>query len=702
MMNPLRILILCILAISARPLAAQEHEGRELTQRETLADVSVVEPGKPFHIGFKFKIENHWHMYWRFAGSLGYPLTPEWNLPPGWEAEVVGFPIPILVNDAFGQTLFVYEHEVLFPVKITPPKKAQPGPVKLSAKLRWQICEEICKEGESTESISLTVGAQAVPANQEVFAKWLAQLPREDEPPTKDIKFEMKDKVLSVRIGGLPADTKAEFFPIPPVYDGYIATDEKTKTTTEKTADGAQVFTFPMTSEIPWSGLLVTTAADGQRRSWYIGDVPPPSAPPNLGSAPTREEVVEDDGEKWDPFDDIAKGEAGKPANTGLLALLLQGLLGGLILNLMPCVLPVISVKIIGFVQQAQESRSRVFRLGLAYCGGVYAFFLTLALLVLGLASAGKSLGWGGQFSNPVLLTVMIAILVVMALSLLGIFEITLPGGASSALSEAAGKQGAGGAFAHGFVTTLLGTSCSAPFVAPVIGAALNEPGIRIFALFGAIATGLALPYFLLTWQPAWMKMVPKPGMWMVRFKQVCGFVMLGFGVWLLGSLPTSIMVVAVTGFLLILAFACWIFGTYHDAGWRWPALIIVTAAGWWFLIHGTVEAPEDKPSGLLVNIRKGLNEGRPVFVDFTADWCANCKAFEKAYLNTAEMQAAMKAKNVLFVKADYTYRPSDISAALKKCGRAAVPVYVLFRKRGDYWLADTPRELLGELTKLP
>ena len=218
-MNPLRILLLCILAISARPLAAQEHDGRELTQRETLADVSVAEPGKPFHIGFKFKIENHWHMYWRFAGSLGYPLTPEWNLPPGWEAETLGFPIPILVNDAFGQTLFVYEHEVLFPVKITPPKKAQPGPVKLSAKLRWQICEEICKEGESTESITLTVGAQAVPANQEVFAKWLAQLPREDEPPTKDIKFEMKDKLLSVRIGGLPADTKAEFFPIPPVYD---------------------------------------------------------------------------------------------------------------------------------------------------------------------------------------------------------------------------------------------------------------------------------------------------------------------------------------------------------------------------------------------------------------------------------------------------------------------------------------------------
>jgi thiol:disulfide interchange protein DsbD len=683
-------------------LFAQEHDGQQLTTREMVADVSVVEPGKPFYIGLKFKLADHWHMYWRFAGFLGYPITPQWELPKGWEADTVEFPIPIAVNDPQGSTLFVYEHEVLFPVKITPSKKAEPGPVKITARLNWQICEEICKEGESVESISLTVGPKAVPNNQELFAKWLAQLPRDDEPPTKDIRFEMKDKVLSVKVGGLPADAKAEFFPVPPAYDGYISTDDKSKTGIEKTADGARIFTFPMSSDIPWSGLLIVTGSDGQRKGWEIGDLPPPTPAPNLGKAPAPSANVEDDGEKWDPFDDVAKGESGKPANTGLLALLLQGLLGGLVLNLMPCVLPVISVKIIGFVQQAQESRARVFRLGLAYCAGVFAFFIALAVLVLVLASAGKSLGWGGQFSNPLLLTVMVSILVVMALSLLGIFEITLPGGASSALSDAAGKHGFGGAFAHGFVTTLLGTSCSAPFVAPVIGAALNEPGIRIFALFGAIATGLSLPYFLLTWQPAWMKFVPKPGMWMVRFKQVCGFVMLGFSVWLLGSLPTSIMANAVLAFLVVLSFACWIFGTYHDARWRWPALIFITAAGWWGIIHGTVEPPADKPSGLLVNIRKGLNEGRPVFVDFTADWCANCKAFEKAYLESDAVKAAMKAKNVHFVKADYTFRPPDIAEALKKSGRAAVPVYVLFRKRGDYWLADTPRELLTELNKLP
>jgi DsbC/DsbD-like thiol-disulfide interchange protein/cytochrome c biogenesis protein CcdA/thiol-disulfide isomerase/thioredoxin len=701
-MIPLRLILICVFAFAGFRISAQEHDGVELTKREMLADASVVEPGKTFYVGFKFKIADHWHLYWRFAGSLGYPITPEWTLPKGWTAGDVEFPLPVAVNDPLGQTLFVYEHEVLFPVKITPAKNAAPGPVKITAKLRWQICQEICKEGESVESLQLTVGPKAAPANAELFSKWLAQLPQSGEPPTKDIKFEMTGKVLSVRVGGLPAEVKAEFFPIPPVYDGYISTDETAKTSATKSADGVHLFSYPMSSEMPWSGLLVVTGAGGIRKGWEIGEIPPATAPPGSGKSAPVAEVVEDDGETWDPFDDIAKGEAGKPANTGLLSLLLQGLLGGLILNLMPCVLPVISVKIIGFVQQAQESRSRVFRLGLAYCGGVFAFFFALAVLVLILSSTGKSLGWGGQFSNPILLTVMVAILVVMALSLLGIFEITLPGGASTALSDAAGKHGMSGAFLHGFLTTLLGTSCSAPFVAPVIGAALNEPGIRIFALFGAIATGLALPYFLLTWQPAWMKFVPKPGMWMIRFKQVCGFVMLGFGVWLLGSLPTTIMLVAVASFLLVVSFACWVFGTYHEARWRWPVMILIIAGGWWLLVHGTVEPPVEKPSGLLVKIRKGLNENRPVFVDFTADWCANCKAFEKAYLNTPDMQAAMAAKNVLFIKADYTYRPPDISEALKKCGRAAVPVYVLFRKRGDYWMADTPRELLAEINKLP
>ena len=571
-----------------------------------------------------------------------------------------------------------------------------PGEVKISAKAKWMVCADLCREGNEEFRITLPVG-KAAPANSEVFSKWNALMPRDDEPPTKDVKFDMPGKDLTVRIGGLPKDVKAEFFVIPPPkYDGYLEFEKKV--TVEGAADGARLFKYPFSSAMDWSGLLVTTGADGTRKGWYIGD------PPSLTSdAKEVAPAAEDDGETWDPFDDVAKGETGK-SESGLLALLLKGFLGGLLLNLMPCVLPVISLKIFGFIQQAGEAKDRVFKLGLAFCAGVFGFFLLLALLVLGLASANQSLGWGAQFSNPIALTVMVAIMFAFGLSLLGVFEVTLGGDASTKLSEAAGREGMGGAFMHGFFTTLLGTSCTAPLVGPVIGAAVNEPGVRIFALFAAIATGLSLPYFLLTWKPAWMKFLPKPGMWMVRMKELFGFVMIGFAVWLLSALPTKGMVTSVGAFLLALSIAAWVYGTFHDAKWPLPVALALILGGWFLFIHGTVQKPVAKPSSLLVDVRRGLNEGRPVFVDFTADWCLNCKAYEKLVLDTEPIQAAFKAKNVAFIKADYTAEPADIKAALVKCKRAGVPLYVLFRKRGDYWMADglTQAGLLEELNKLP
>jgi|688.fasta_scaffold161817_2 thiol:disulfide interchange protein DsbD len=697
-----RTLAVCILPVLAFLLVqtalAQTDNGKEITKRAFVADTSAVEPGKAFHVGFHFQIVEGWHMYWRFAGGLGEPLTVvEWNLPPGWEAGPIEFPLPHAEKDKTGWTLYAYGHEVMFPVKITPPKKFT-GEVTLRAKIKWQVCADVClmPPGPEEVQIKLTAGA-AKPANEALFSKWLGELPRTDEPPTKDVKFDLSGKKLSVRVGGLPADAKAEFFVIPP---SRIKTSfEMDKHPGAETApDGVRVFTFPFDNELPWSGLLVTTGADGTRKGWYIGDPPPVE----VETPSAKSGTAEDDGDTWDPFDDIAKGEKGRSESTSLLSWLIKGFLGGLLLNLMPCVLPVISLKIFGFVRQAGESRDRVFKLGLAFCAGVFGFFLVLALLVLALASANKSLGWGAQFSNPVALTIMVAVMFLFGLSLLGVFEITL-GGAESKLSEASSKEGAGGAFVHGFFTTLLGTSCTAPLVGPVIGAAVNEPGSRIFALFAAVATGLSLPYFLLTWQPAWMKFLPKPGMWMVRFKQILGFVMVGFAVWLLNSLPSAAMVVTVAGFLLTLGFAAWLLGTFHEAKWALPSVLALAVGGWFVFVHGKVERPPGASSGLLTAVRRGLNDNRPVFVDFTADWCLNCKFFENTVLHTQPVQDAFKAKNVLFVKADYTAAPPDISAALKKMGRAGVPLYVLFRKRGDYWISESLSQsgLLEQINKL-
>jgi DsbC/DsbD-like thiol-disulfide interchange protein/cytochrome c biogenesis protein CcdA/thiol-disulfide isomerase/thioredoxin len=686
--------ILIAIALSAA-VDAQEFNGTEITERAFVADTAAVEPGKPFAAGFHFKIAEHWHAYWRYPGGIGTPFTvAKWNLPAGWKADPIEFPLPAQITDQYGSTFYGYEHEVFFFVKLTPPAKLEAGSVTLGADVEWQVCYETCVQGKASMTLTLPVGA-AAPANAVLFTKWREQLPQISPPPTEDVKFEFAGQELTVRVGGLPKDVKAEFFVIAPRKFDRTFEFEK-KLVTETAPDGSRVFKYPFDGALDWSGLLVMTGADGVRKGWYIGDPPPVEGPERRPA----EAGVEDDGETWDPFAELSANEK---QGDGLWALLLQGFIGGLLLNLMPCVLPVLSLKILGFVQQAGESKERVFRLGLSFCTGVFAFFLGLALLVLGLASTNKTLGWGAQFSNPIALTVMVSILFLFALSLLGVFEITL-GGAESKLSEASSRGGYRGAFVHGFFTTLLGTSCTAPFIGPVLGTAINEPGSRIFALFSAIAAGLSLPYFLLAWKPAWMKFLPKPGTWMIRMKQFFGFVMLGFAVWLLGSLPSVAAVISVSGFLLVVAFAAWLYGSYHDARWPLFAAVVLIAGGWVMFVRGSIERPAASGgSGLLTAVRKGLNEGRPVFVDFTADWCLNCKAFEKLVLDTQPIQEAFKAKNVHFVKADYTTEPPDIAAALKKLKRSGVPVYVLFRKRGDAWIADglTQGALLDELNKL-
>lgn len=711
---------LLLLAILLSGAAAQKDDlGREITETALVADTAAFEPGKPFQIAVHMKIAPKWHTYWQFGGAPFWPFGIEWELPEGWQAGSIGFPLPMLVVDQDGQALFGYEHEVMFPVMITPSAKPAQGAVRIGAKVKWQVCAEKCIIGDANLELKLPAAA-VKPANAELFAKWLAQLPHGDvPPPSHGVTYEAKDKTLVVRVSGLPKDVTAEFFPQPPV--DFISTFELGKKVTSETApDGTRVFGFPFEDKVPanlaWSGLLVVQKPGGVREGWMLGKTASAAASepkPEVATKPDATTIAAADTGAWDPFDDIQNGEKAAKSG-GLLILLLQGFLGGLLLNLMPCVLPVISLKIFGFVRQAGEARDRIFKLGLAFCAGVFAFFAIIATLIVALASFGKTFGWGAQFSNPVLLTVMLGVVFVFGLSLLGVFEITL-GGAESRLSELSSQEGAGGAFMHGLFTTLLGTSCTAPLVGPVIGAAITRPGPQVFAMFAAIATGLSLPYFLLTWQPAWMKFLPKPGMWMVRFKQVLGFVMLALVVWLLDSFPTTGVVVQACSFLLVLGFACWLLGSYHEARWALPVALLMAVGGWFAFVHGRMTAAvptaatETGADGLawepfsVARIRQALEQKRPVFVDFTAKWCLNCKVFEATVINTAPVVAAMKAKGIVTIKADYTRQPPDIESALRKTGRAGVPVYVLFRKRWEYWIADglTQAGLLEQINGL-
>ena len=392
----------------------------------------------------------------------------------------------------------------------------------------------------------------------------------------------------------------------------------------------------------------------------------------------------------------------------------MAGFLGGLILNIMPCVLPVISIKILSFVQQADEEPKRVFQLGLVFSAGIILSFWVLAIGILGLQQATETTrGWGAFFQVPAFVLSMIVVMFVFSLSLFGVFEVVLPGTASSKLAGAADREGFNGAFMKGVLATLLATPCTAPLLAPAIAYALAQPFIVVFAVFTSVGLGMASPYILLTARPAWMKHMPKPGNWMVTFKQFMGFLLIGTVVWLLwvvGGLLGESGVVWTVAFLAFLAMAAWIYGKSQfspNSGRKALAYVLalaIAAGGGWFAMgRYTPEEPirvaaptnADEVEALVDSIdwsgdhvpwiafSKGLPEqlaaaGHTVYVDYTAKWCLTCQANKKLVFSSDEVLKKMQALGVVPIKADYTRYDEDIAADLKRFGRDAVPLNII------------------------
>jgi thiol:disulfide interchange protein/DsbC/DsbD-like thiol-disulfide interchange protein len=688
MLKIFRVLLLLLVLCPAGRLAAQEYEGKQLTERVLLADTSAVEAGKPFYVGFHFKIEEGWHSYWEWPGSVGLPLSVTWEVPAGFTAGPLEFSVPKKVIDQYGQTFFGYEHEVMYLAKITPPAQLPAGEVKLVAKMVWQVCKESCLRAEDAKELKLSAGP-AQPANAELFAKWKGELPKTTAPPTKDVKLEASGKQMTIRVAGVPGEDKVEVFPVPPT--GNTNTLEFGAKLSAESAGGAHTFQFPFENPITpagWRTLLVVQKAGSPREGWVVEPTVTAASAAPAAAGGLQQQVGE---------------------NYGLL--LLFGFIGGLILNLMPCVLPVIGLKILGFVSQAGNDRGRIFKLGLAFCGGVFAFFYTLALATIPLKAAGVTLTVGWQFQNPYLLVGMLALFLCFAMSLLGVFEIELSGGVSDKISEAAQKKGLGGAFVHGFFTTLMGFSCTAPFAAAPLGVALSQPGLQAFGLFTAVAAGLCLPYFLLTLNPKLMRFLPKPGTWMVRFKQIMGFVLLLFVLFFFSSMISRGKDAAMNTlyFLLVVGIACWLLGIMHERQSRWLIAVALLIGGWFGLVHGSLQRSTDEiwQPYSEKRLTEALKAGQPVFVDFTAEWCVNCKFFERTVLARENIQSAFKEKKVLLLKGDITDEASpegrEAVEALRKFNRAGVPFYVLFRKENDTWFDDklTQGSLLEELNKL-
>jgi len=639
---------------------AQEVEAPSPVEARLVADTTAAAPGGAFMAGLHLRLKPGWHTYWVNPGDSGLPVALEWKLPPGWKAGVLQWPVPKKFSaDGEEMSSYGYDGELLLMTELTPPVDLPAGDAAIHAHASWLACAKSCVPGSADLVLTLPVVSSSVgwrPANEELFSKFRAQLPR-SRPPPFTLRWEPHDTEVHLKIKGLPTGAKVDFYPFDPLFGR-----------AEVVAPGILRILLPKDAatdrQAPPSvrGLLVVEE-NGVRTGWNVVSVPPVSA----SATPVAS------------FSDTPKSSGTMLTVPRALGF---GFLGGFILNLMPCVLPVISLKILGFLGQAGESRRRVFRLGLAFVAGIFAWFLGLALLIVIARLVGQRVNWAFQFQEPAFVLGTLLFLFVFALNLLGVFEVWLPG--TGRLVTLSGREGYAGAFLHGAFATLLATPCTAPFLGSALGFALSQGAVAIFAIFAAVAAGMSLPYVVLTANPGWMRYLPRPGLWMVRFKQAMGFLMLGSVVWLLGvyaSEKSPADAVGALWLLLGIGAGCWIFGTWFTPaeGSRTRLLAVVITAA---LIVLSVRLARPSPlsgwtpwSAQEVSVLRA--QGKPVFVDFTAEWCANCKYNERFVLAKPRVRAALR--DFATLRADWTRGDSSITTEIRRLGRAGVPVYVVY-----------------------
>jgi len=665
------VFFLWVSALIAMTAQGQIYQGKQLVQAGALANVDAVVPGEPFLVGVRLKMQPHWHTYWKYPGDAGIPTDIKWELPEGWRVGGIQWPIPLKLQEPGDIQIYGYHDEVLLIQQITPAKNVANSPVKLSAKVNWLVCEKICIPGDAVLTLSLPSAATNLPANTDLFTRFQKQLPGSPAANfSASWKSEAAGLVLNVTQPDLAKFPSVDFLPSPPenVAVGHPRLESH---------EGANyTFRIPLDNakqnfkSLP--GLIVFgNSADGpDRRAWDI------SVGPGMATA--------NENSTW----------------SELARFLIFGFIGGFILNLMPCVLPVISLKIFGFVQQAGQSRARIFRSGLAFIAGIFAWFLGLALVLVIIKSAGGQPVWAAQFTNPYFVLFMSAIVLVFALNLFGVFEINLPQWLNRRAVAAEGSMdGDAGSFFQGVFATVLATPCTAPFLGTALGFAFAQSATVILLMFGSIALGMSAPYFLLSAQPAWLKFLPKPGPWMVRVKQFMGFLLIATLLFLLSVLGAQRGVASLIwtcAFLLVLSVACWMKGAFltplasaKTRGLVLLLMLLLTIGGGYYFIGdkfqsaAAVANPTTSGGGwekfTPERLASELQQGHSVFIDFTAEWCITCKFNESTVLETAVVQAAFSERQIVKLKADWTNGDPAITKLLKQFGRPGVPLYVLY-----------------------
>ncbi|MGD9966726.1 MAG: protein-disulfide reductase DsbD family protein [Hyphomonadaceae bacterium] len=673
-----------VMGFLAAPAAAQPLPGPRQVDVGLHSARAAVAPGETFHVVLRQTINDGWHTYWRNPGDSGEATTLTWRLPPGWRAGEIQWPAPegipfaMLVN-------YGYEGEVLFPLELTVPESAQTGSnVTLNADAYWLVCSDICIPENATLSLTLPVEARGRDDSQWAprVAEAVANLPRPRDGVTAAITAGSPAR-LSVALPNAQNLRNPRFFP--------FEREVMAAAAAQAPHVGPGGLSFSLSpgvadnlgrAELP--GVVVYEVQEAGawvRRGVEISATPgePIAATSDAPAAISADYALAD---LEAAGRSVAPGAADMTGAALLVAIALA-FLGGLVLNVMPCVLPVLSVKALSFAGGVHAGDAR--RHGVFYLAGVMATFLLLAGVLIGLRSAGEAVGWGFQLQSPWVTSALALLFFVIGLNLIGVFEI---GGRAQNLGAGlAASGGDAGAFFTGALAVIAATPCTAPFMATAIGAALTQSALTTLLVFAALGFGFALPLTLLHFAPGLQRLIPKPGAWMERARNVLAFPMFGAAVWLAWVLTEQ---AGSDGTVALLALFVTV--TFLLVSMRWGRVwlaigvlqLVITGAFIWRPLVG-IEKQEVLVSEpwSAARVTELQNEGRGVFVNFTAAWCVTCKVNEAATLSRPRVAQALAEANVAYLVADWTNRDEEIGRELASHGRAGVPLYVFYPADG-------------------
>ncbi|HEY1809608.1 MAG TPA: protein-disulfide reductase DsbD domain-containing protein [Acidobacteriaceae bacterium] len=668
------VLFLAPLAASAATAPAPTITAPHLTVT-LLVPPAQLYPGESFTAGLDFRMEPGWHVYWINAGDSGEPPKAQWHLPSGVTADSLQFPPPKRLP--LGPLMdFGYENQVVFPVAIHVAADFHPSApnATLAAHVSWLVCREVCIPGKGDLAVTRTALTKATslpttdPTAQSLIDRFRDQLPQL-LPASDAAHFRSTPKGLVLDVATGSRIVSAQFFPL----DQNIL------------ANAA-----PQPSRPLPNGIQLTLARDPSLTS-------PPAELNGLLELPGGAAFLIHATPGALTATTAASTSAADLAGIAGLAFL-----GGMLLNLMPCVFPVLFIKGLALVQSGQHERHRLRAHGWVYTLGIlFSFWIVVAVLLI-LRAAGRQLGWGFQFQSPIFVALMAMLLFFLGLALAGQFEIGLS--LTSAGGSLAQKQGYAGSFFTGVLAMVVATPCTAPFMGAAIGYALSHSAIVSFIVFTALALGLAIPYLLLAYFPGWARLLPKPGAWMEILKQAVSVPIFGTVIWLVWVYTrvagTGLSLMALLAAFLLLAIAGWFLGRWP--GRTAPAVIaaLIIAAG----IAIPVSILHAMPAPTRFDITATASNGsqlpapgsawepftparlaelraqhRPVFIDFTASWCLSCQVNERLILDRSDVQQRLRESGATLLRADWTNQDPGITEELASLGRSGVPTYVLY-----------------------